>query len=141
MDSYKSNVVTVPYSAELVYSKLSNPQVLQARYESLPAEVKEKLHGVTFSEDAISFEVPPVGAFRLVYTVREPNKLLRLEPEASPVPFMLNVYFEENGATCNLQVELSAELNPFIKAMVGSKLGEGAKKFGDMLAAIPFDLL
>lgn len=139
MDSYKSEKTVVNAPVERVFAKLSNPQLFISSLGELPEEAKEKLQSVTFGEDSVTFEVQPVGKITMKVKEKAENSKVVLGPEVSPIPFeaVINMEKVDEGRTA-LEAELRMELNPFMRAMVGSHLEKGAKKFGDLFAMFPF---
>ena len=62
MESYKSDVVSIPCNVTTIYNKLSNPSLfaskLAAGIDQLPQEARENLEKVRFEADAIAIESP-----------------------------------------------------------------------------------
>ncbi len=136
MTSFESNIKTIPYSQETVYSKLSDLSNLENVKERIP---QDKIKDFQFDTDSISFSVSPVGNVSLRIIEREPCKLVKFETANSPVPFNMWIQLvaldEEN---CKMKITVKAELNPFIKGMVSKPLQEGLEKMADMISQIPF---
>ena len=142
MDTYKSKMVGITAPAELVYVKLSSPQLLQEKLANLPEEIREKVQDVKFTENSIAFSVNPVGEIKLVISEKVPSSRIVYAPASSPVPFNLAVELSATSSgTTNAVVKLNAELNFFIKSMVGGKLQEGVDKFAELLSRIPYEAI
>lgn len=144
MDTYKSDVVAINHAVDTVYGKLSNPEAFKnvENFATLPDDVKAKIGDITFGEDSISFNVDPIGNVTLQIVERvAPNKIV-YSATSLPIPFkaVINLEEAEDGNT-KAEAELQVELNMFIRPMVDKPLKEGAKKFGELLAVLPYDKL
>ena len=143
METYKSDKVVIDYNIELIYSKLSNPTMFKEKMEQnmdrIPDEAREHLDNLKFEEDGISIN-SPMGAVKLsVSESVEPN-LVKYVAESSPVPFGLTVNLEAiDEEHTNAIAEINIELPMMVRAMVGGKLSEGAKKMGEVLAKLPYE--
>lgn len=143
MDSYKSDKVVIDHNINLIYGKLSDPSMFKSQMEKnmdrVPDEAREHLDKVKFEEDGISID-SPMGAVKLsVSESVEPN-LVKYVAESSPVPFGLTVNLEAiDQDHTNAIAEINIELPLMVRAMVGSKLAEGAQKMGEVLAKLPYE--
>ncbi len=144
MDSYKSDIVTINHPIELVYSKLSTPSSFKniANIDALPNEVKEKINEITFGDDSIAFSVNPIGEVVLQIVERtEPVKVV-LSAVKLPIPLNVVLSLEKvDDTTTHAVAEIQVELNMFIRPMVEKPLTEGAKKFGELLAILPYNAM
>ena len=144
MDSYKSDIVTINHPIELVYSKLSTPSSFNniANIDALPNEVKEKINEITFGDDSIAFSVNPIGEVVLQIVERtEPVKVV-LSAVKLPIPLNVVLSLEKvDDTTTHAVAEIQVELNMFIRPMVEKPLTEGAKKFGELLAILPYNAM
>ena len=147
MESFKSTPHAIACSAATIYSKLTNPslikQLIDANASKLEGEARKHFDTVKFGEDAISIQSPmgevtlsldheqSVEGERVVYTASE-----------SPVPInmVINLDPQPDGSTMSV-AELQLQLPFFLRKMVEGQLQEGAERFGDLLARIPFDRL
>ena len=144
MDSYKSDIVTINHPIELVYSKLSTPSSFKniANIDALPNEVKEKINEITFGDDSIAFSVNPIG--EVVLQIVERTEPVKVVLSAVKVPIPLNVVLsleKVDDTTTHAVAEIQVELNMFIRPMVEKPLTEGAKKFGELLAILPYNAM
>jgi hypothetical protein len=141
MDSFKSDTVTIQCDIETVFAKLSNPESLKA-IEKLPDDAKAKISKVSFDKDSISINANPVGEIKMQIVERvEPSRIV-FEAAQSPVPFRSVITLERvDDVTTSATASLDVELNPFIRGMVAKPLQDGAKKFGELLANIPYKAL
>ena len=144
MDSYKSDIVTINHPIELVYSKLSTPSSFKniANIDALPNEVKEKIDEITFGDDSIAFSVNPIG--EVVLQIMERTEPVKVVLSAVKLPIPLNVVLsleKVDDTTTHAVAEIQVELNMFIRPMVEKPLTEGAKKFGELLAILPYNAM
>lgn len=136
MTSFESNIKTIPYSQETVYSKLSDLSNLESVKDRIP---QDKIKDFRFDTDSISFSISPVGNVCLRIIEREPSKLVKFETANSPVPFNMWIQLVAlDGENCKMKITVKAELNPFIKGMVSKPLQEGLEKMADMISQIPY---
>lgn len=94
----------------------------------LPAEYKDK---VTADYDTLSVEVQ---GFRISVRVvaREPYSLLRFSTVESPIAFEAALHFETaDGGRTDFSIELEADLNLMMKAMLGGRIKEALDKVVD----------
>ena len=144
MDSFKSNEEIINYDIATVYGKLSNPETFKQLVESekLPADMKERMAGVEFTSDSISFTANPVGKVCLQIVEREEPSKIVMSATTFPIPFkaIINLTDMGDGRT-QLLVEFCIELNIMLRAMAAKPLGDGVKKMGQMLAMLPYNML
>ena len=147
MESFKGNPQVIHCDAATIYSKLSNPslirQQIEANADKIDDAARQHLDTVKFSEDAIAIQSPmgevtlsldhenSVEGERVVYTA-----------SSSPVPInmVVNLEPQDDGTTMST-AELQLQLPFFMRKMVEAQLQEGANRFGELLARIPFDKL
>ena len=147
MESFKSNPHAIACDAVTIYSKLTNPSLIKSQIEAyadkIDDEARQHLDTVKFSEDSISIQSPmgevtlsldhenSIEGQRVVYTASQ-----------SPVPIsmVINLEPQPDGTTISV-AELQLNLPFFLRKMVEGQLQEGANRFGELLAHIPFDRL
>ena len=147
MESFKSNPHMIACDAATIYSKLTNPSLIKSQIEAnadrIDDEARQHLDTVKFSEDSIAIQSPmgevtlsldhnnSIEGERVVYTA-----------SSSPVPInmVINLQPQEDQITMST-AELQLELPFFLRKMVEGQLKEGAERFGQLLARIPFDKL
>ena len=153
MAKYESQIKQVPFSQSAVYAKLSdltNLAVIKERIDDpnvqakIPAdkieEVRNAVNQMEFTTDTVSAPAGPIGAIAVQIVDREPEKCVKFTSTNSPVSFKLWVQVLPTGDTSSkLKVTIDADLNFFMKQMVGSHLEKGVDKFADMLAMIPYE--
>ena len=147
MESFKSAPHAIDCSAATIYSKLTNPSLIKnlidEHADKIEGEARQHLDTVKFSEDAISIQSPmgevslsldreqSIDGQRVVYTASQ-----------SPVPINMVINLEpQPDDTTMSTAELQLQLPFFLRKMVEGQLQEGANRFGDLLARIPFDRL
>lgn len=136
---YGSTLRPIPFSREQVYGSLSDFDHLGHLKDSLN---DDRLQGVRFSGDTLSFEAPMVGAVQLRVVERREPEQIRLKSENSPLPFTFEINLTADGASsCSLQLGLAADLNPFVRGVVGGKLQQALEKMADMLAVLDYGKL
>ena len=144
MADYKSNKVTLPYSAEKVYSRVSNLEGLadilrQVPEDKIPADQKAMLEQVKISSDSISFPAGPVGDITLKVVERREPGLIRLEGVGTPVPLSLAMHILPlNPDSCEAYVDIDVQIPAMLKPMVNKPLQQMADPFGRMLQQMPF---
>ena len=140
MANFKSDIVDIKCNVQTVFSKLSNPETLKTVADKLPSEAKQKIENISFSQNAISVKANPVGQLKLEITEKNEPNLIVFSAVTSPIPFKVLINLEDNGGdTTKAYADIDVELNPFIKPMVQGPLTEAAKKFGELLAIIPYE--
>ena len=153
MAKYESQIKQVPFSQSAVYAKLSdltNLAVIKERFDDpnvqakIPADKIEEgrnaVNQMEFTTDTVSAPAGPIGTIAVQIVDREPEKCVKFTSTNSPVSFKLWVQVLPTGYTSSkLKVTIDADLNFFMKQMVGSHLEKGVDKFADMLAMIPYE--
>lgn len=147
MESFKSAPHSIQCDAATIYSKLANPslikQQIEAHADQIDPMAREHLDTVKFTDDAVSIQSPmgevtlsldhenSIEGQRVVYTASQ-----------SPVPINMVVNLEpQPDDTTMSTAELQVNLPFFLRKMVEGQLQEGANRFGELLARIPFDRL
>ncbi len=147
MESFKSTPHVIACDAMTIYSKLTNPSLIKSQIDAhadkIDGEARQHLDTVKFTQDAISIDSPmgevtlsldhenSVEGQRVVYTA-----------SSSPVPINMVINLEQQPDETTLSTaELQLNLPFFLRKMVEGQLQEGANRFGELLARIPFDRL
>lgn len=147
METFKSSPHVIACDAATIYSKLTNPslikQQIEAHADHIDEQARQHLDTVKFSEDSISIQSPmgevslsldhenSIEGQRVVYTA-----------SSSPVPINMVVNLERQPDDTTMSTaELQLNLPFFLRKMVEGQLQEGAERFGELLARIPFDRL
>ncbi|MBR1882074.1 MAG: hypothetical protein IJ808_03525 [Muribaculaceae bacterium] len=147
MQTYKSEKTTIPCNIHTVWDKLSNPAIFKAHIEQnasrLPEEARANLDKVLFDEEGISIE-SPMGQLRLAIDREQSEEPKRIVFSAadSPIKFNLAIDLQSHDEyTTESVTALQLDLPIFLRAMVGNQLEAGAKKFGELLAVLPYENL
>ena len=147
MESFKSNPHVIACDAATIYSKLTNPSLIKnqidARADKLDGEARQHFDTVKFTEDSIAIQSPmgevtleldhenSVEGQRVVYTAT-----------SSPIPISMVINLEPQADETTMSTaELQLNLPFFLRKMVEGQLQEGANRFGELLARIPFERL
>ena len=153
MAKYESQIKQVPFSQSAVYAKLAdltNLAVIKERFddpavqEKLPDdkidEVRKAVQQMEFTADTVSVPAGPIGSVAVEIVEREPEKCVKFSSTNSPVSFKLWIQMlPTSDTTSKMKVTIDADLNFFMKQMVGPHLEKGVDKFADMLAMIPYE--
>jgi len=159
MAEYKSEVKKIFYPVERVYDRLSdlnnlaviqqnldNPMIRekmleQAGDKASPEQldsVLEKLRELKFDSDSVSGS-SPVGNITLRIIEREANKTIKFALEGAPI--QANMWIQllpASDTECAMKLTVKADLNFFIKQVIGNKLQQGVDGLAQMLAGIPY---
>ncbi len=147
MESFKSAPHAITCDAATIYNKLTNPsliqQLIEANADKIDEAARQHLDTVKFTQDSIAIQSPmgevtlaldhenSIEGQRVVYTASQ-----------SPVPINMVINLEpQPDATTMSTAELQLNLPFFLRKMVEGQLQEGANRFGELLARIPFDRL
>jgi hypothetical protein len=100
----------------------------------------DQLQNMSFDNDNISVNVPPIGKIALRIVDREEPKCVKYQSVDSPLPFNLWVQMlPVTETTSKIKVTLDAELNFMIKGIVSKPLQEGLEKLADGLSRIRYE--
>ena len=156
MTEYKSEVKKIFAPIERVYERLSdlnnlaiiqqgldNPEAMerikqQAGDKVSPEQLEqivEKLRSLQFDRDSVSGQTP-IGTATLRIIEREPAKTIKFAAEGMPVA--ANMWIQllpQSENECAMRLTVKADLNFFIRQMVGKKLEQGVNGLAQMLAS------
>lgn len=160
MAEYKSEVKNIYYPIESVYAKLSdlthlqviqqnidNPEFQKRVLEQAGDKVKpeqfqmmvDKVRSMQFDSDSVTGDAGPLGSITLRIIEREENKTIKFQLEGAPIQANMWIQLLPASSTqCAMRLTLKADLNFFLKQMIGSKLKDGVNKMADMLASLPY---
>lgn len=137
MTEYTSEIKTIPYNDEPIFTMLSDLSNLEKIKDRIP---NDQIKEFTFDRDHCSLEINPVGKIEFQIIDREPNKTIKFETTHSPVPINLWIQLkqaEEN--VTKMKMTLRADLNPFLKPMVSKPLQEALDKISHIIATLPYE--
>lgn len=137
MSKFESSIRQINYPQEVVYQGLSNLDNLSKVKDRIP---EDKAQDLSFDNDSISINVPPVGTISMRIVEREEPKTIKFETTQSPLPFNFWIQLLPlTESTCKMKLTLKAELNIFIKGMVSKPLQDGIERIADMLQMIKYE--
>ncbi len=139
MADYVSQIKAIVSDRTSVYNKLSDLSGLAGIGEKLKETEVGKVEIEAIDSDSCAFIIPKAG--RLVFRIveREPEKTIKLEAEASPIPLTMWIQLlEPQAGDTRLRLTIRTELNFMMKKMIGGKLQEGVDRLADMMAMIPY---
>jgi hypothetical protein len=135
MTEYISDIQQIPFSAERVFSKLSDLKNLEIVKPLIEGKVKD----FTFDTDSCQFKVDPVGTVGVRISEREPFNKIKLESVKSPIGFVGWIQLQEIAPdVTSLKLTIRADIPIFLKAMISKKLEEGINTVAEMLARLPY---
>lgn len=131
---------------EAIKQGLDNPQAKERLMQQAGDKVKpeqleqviEKLRSLQFDCDSVSGS-SPVGNITLRIIEREAPKTIKFALEGAPIQANMWIQLLPSGdAQCAMRLTVKADLNFFIKQMIGSKLQQGVDGLASTLAALPY---
>lgn len=137
MTEFVSEIKTIPHSDADVYAVLSDLNNLELAKNIIP---QDKVKDFAFDTDSCTVSVDPVGKIRFVVVEREPNKTIKFQAEQ--LPFGVTMWIQlvsANDAETKMKLTIKADLNPFLKPMVGKPLQAGLDKVAESLAGLPYN--
>lgn len=146
---YISRPVNVVYerladlrNLQILKDKIDDPQVQAMMASQVPADkieqVRSVLEKMEFTEDSVAID-SPLGQVTLNIVEREEPKFLKFGAEGAPIP--LNLWIQllpTDELNSKLKVTVGAEVNLFMKAMVGKPLQQAADGLAQVLSVIPY---
>lgn len=146
---YISRPVNVVYerladlrNLQILKDKIDDPQVQAMMASQVPADkieqVRSVLEKMEFTEDSVAID-SPLGQVTLNIVEREEPKLLKFGAEGAPIP--LNLWIQllpTDELNSKLKVTVGAEVNLFMRAMVGKPLQQAADGLAQVLSVIPY---
>ena len=144
MATFSCKPVSLPYSAEGVFHKLSDLTNLHTLLDKvpedrIPQDQLQLLKQIELTPDSVTIPGGPVGAMTLRMTEKNEPTMIKMEAENSPVPLTLFLRLEPTGQeSCSADVEIDIQIPAMLKPMVSGPLQKMADQFGEMLKAIQF---
>lgn len=136
MAEYISDIKTIPYSDQDIFSVLSDLRKLDLIKDKIS---QDKIKDFSYDQDSCTVTVDPIGKVRFVIVEREPNSTIKFEAEQ--LPFKLNLWIQlKQSATEETKMKLTvkADINAFLKPMISKPLQNGLDKMAETLATIPY---
>ena len=126
---YESKHGQVSIPSEQLYMSFTDLRVLAS---SVPAEYRDS---VTADFDSLRFSMQGITiAVRVVE--RLPYSLIRLQDEQAPFHFSISAHFDADGSGTDFWIEVDAELNLMMKALLGGKIKDALDKAVDGLVMV-----
>ncbi len=153
---YESQIKTIPYDCDIVYSQLSNlnnlvrvrdffknPANKELIASQIPADkarqIKDALDSMMLTADSVKVAVPMAGEIGLRITECEAPKLVKFEAQDAPVAACLWIQLLPSGEhLCKMKVTLGATLNFFIKGIADKYAAVAAERIATVLASLPY---
>lgn len=159
MTEYKSEVKKIYAPVGRVYARLAdlnnlaviqqgldNPEAMrriqeQAGDKVTPEQlqqVAEKLRSLRFDTDSVQGDTP-VGPATLRIIEREADKTIKFAVEGMPLAANMWIQLLPAGdSECAMRLTVKADLNFFMRQLVGKKLEQGVDGLAQMLASLPY---
>lgn len=139
MTEFVSPEKTAPYPDSEVFRVLSDLNKLESVKHLIP---EDKISDFSFDTDMITFRIDPFGKVSFLVEEREPNNLIKFKSDKMGFDLLVSIHLAaESEAQTRLWLQVSADLNPFIKGMVEKPLAEALSKLSDVLVQLPYDRL
>ncbi|WP_106829484.1 SRPBCC family protein [Parabacteroides pacaensis] len=136
MTDFISEVKTIPYNEDRIFTMLSDLTNLERVKDRIP---QDKIKDFEFDRDSCSLSVDPVGKITFQITEREPNKTIKFVTTNSPLPLTLWIQLKQvTEENTKMKMTVRADLNPFIKGMVSKPLQEAVDKLSAAIAVLPY---
>lgn len=139
MTSYESAIHQIDAPTSKVFDTLSNMQNAQSLVSKLPEN--EKLQIEVLDNDTLTIALPGMGKMQLKVVERMPNNRIRLETVNFPIKAESIIDLSENGEHSTLKMTMNAELNMFIRNMVGNKIKDVVEMMAKLLSNIPYNAI
>lgn len=137
MAKYSSKPATLTIPIDVAFDRISNVSSFKERIEAIPAEQREKMGKVTFTENSITLSTSQIGELRFDVTERkEPNRIV-FSSANSPVPLSLSMDLTEKSANeTEVVTTIDIEIPAMLRPMIGGKLQEAADKFTELISSL-----
>lgn len=135
MTTYESKQKQIRREQGVVYDRISDLRNAKPYVDAIPAEMRQGMEDVEFTEDSVSFKANMVGRVTLKIIDRESPKMLKFQAEG--IPLAANLWIQLVGVSENdtrMKVTVKADVPLMLRPMIGNRIGEGVERFADMLA-------
>ena len=137
MTEFISEIKTIPFNDERIFSMLSDLSNLERIQDRIPQDHIKKF---SFDSDSCQIEISPIGKVDFQIVNREPYKTIKFETSNSPFPLLLWIQLKQaTDDITKMKLTVRADLNPLLKTMVSKQVQEGVDKLADMLASLPYE--
>jgi carbon monoxide dehydrogenase subunit G len=137
MENIESKQGKINSSEETVFNFLSDLRNLDSL---IP---QDKVQNWESSEDTCSFSIAQVGDIHLRISQKEPNTLIKVEPEGkTPIGFSFYIQLKEiSEVDTRIKLTFKAEMNTMMKMMIKSPVQKGLDQIVDTLGKLPISSL
>lgn len=136
MTEFVSDVKTIPFSEERIFTMLSDLSNVKKVRDNIP---QDKIKDIEFDRDSCSFSIEPAGKMSFRIVEREPNKMIKFENTDSPIPLFLWIQLKQAEENCTkMKLTVRAELNMFLKPIVSKPLQEAVDTLSNLLSDLPY---
>lgn len=136
MAEYISDIKTIPYSDQEIFTVLSDLRKLDLIKDKIP---QDKIKDFSYDQDSCTVTVDPIGKVRFVIVEREPNSTIKFEAEKLPFPLTLWIQLKQFAdQETKMKLTVKADINAFLKPMISKPLQNGLDKMAETLATIPY---
>ncbi len=137
MAKYTGKSVTLPRDIDFIYGRISDLSGYESMLNELPADQRERIHGIKFGKDSVAFDAPGVGRLSFKLDKTEKPTFVSFKAEQSPIPLNLCVDLAAEGeASTRIIPSIDIELPAMLRSFVGPKLQEAADKFGEVFSTL-----
>jgi len=137
MTEYTSEIKTIPYNDQSVFSVLSDLSNLERIEDRIP---KDRIQNLSFTSDSCSVEISPVGKVEFKIVNREPYKTIKFETDNSPLQLTLWIQLKQTDVNVTkMKITVRTELNPFLKTIVDKPMKEALNKIAETIATLPYE--
>ncbi len=137
MATYKSKPAKIDRPAQEIFARFSDMSRLQETLDKLPADQRDKIGQVEFTQDSIRITTSQVGD--ILFKVKEkvePTKIV-FGTESSPVPLTMEVDIKPlTDTTSEVETVIDVEIPAIVRPIIGPQLQKAADKFGELISGL-----
>lgn len=137
MATYKSKPAKIDRPAQEIFARFSDMSRLQETLDKLPADQRDKIGQVEFTQDSIRITTSQVGD--ILFKVKEkvePTKIV-FGTESSPVPLTMEVDIKPlTDTTSEIETVIDVEIPAIVRPIIGPQLQKAADKFGELISGL-----
>lgn len=137
MATYKSKPAKIDRPAQEIFARFSDMSRLQETLDKLPADQRDKIGQVEFTQDSIRITTSQVGD--ILFKVKEkvePTKIV-FGTESSPVPLTMAVDINPlTDTTSEVETVIDVEIPAIVRPIIGPQLQKASDKFGELISGL-----
>lgn len=137
MATYKSKPAKIDRPAQEIFARFSDMSRLQETLDKLPADQRDKIGQVEFTQDSIRITTSQVGD--ILFKVKEkvePTKIV-FGTESSPVPLTMEVDIKPlTDTTSEVETVIDVEIPAIVRPIIGPQLQKASDKFGELISGL-----